>query len=135
MVFDNMKDICKGAKTKFLMYPRFIQMMINIQAPNLPKDENDIMKLNVPGAIAATRYLQYPRLVKMGINKPVKRLIGHVKDENYVPPSEFRWRKDGSDSDNEDVRLAQEGELEESSESEAEQQPEQPVQAPTAQNV
>ncbi|KAF5774917.1 hypothetical protein HanRHA438_Chr13g0616731 [Helianthus annuus] len=49
---------------KFWMYPRFLQMIMNVQHPNLPKADNDILKiepmilqsLRIIKSLAAKRY-------------------------------------------------------------------------------
>ncbi|MFS7926260.1 hypothetical protein Hanom_Chr04g00295021 [Helianthus anomalus] len=68
-IYANMKENMKrtdGRTTgnKFWMYPRFLQMIMNVQHPNLPKADNDVLKidamiehsLKVFSGIAANRY-------------------------------------------------------------------------------
>ncbi|KAJ0604130.1 hypothetical protein HanRHA438_Chr02g0057841 [Helianthus annuus] len=50
-IFANMKENLRrtGSRTsgnKFWMYPRFLQMIMNVQHPNLPKVDNDILKID-----------------------------------------------------------------------------------------
>ncbi|KAM0069507.1 hypothetical protein Hdeb2414_s0001g00002531 [Helianthus debilis subsp. tardiflorus] len=50
-IYANMKENMKrtGGRTtgnKFWMYPRFLQMIMNIQHPNLPKADNDVLKID-----------------------------------------------------------------------------------------
>ncbi|MFS7999958.1 hypothetical protein Hanom_Chr12g01172751 [Helianthus anomalus] len=49
-IFVNMKENLRrtGSRTssnKFWMYPRFLQMIMNVQHPNLPKSDNDLLKI------------------------------------------------------------------------------------------
>ncbi|MFS7936533.1 hypothetical protein Hanom_Chr05g00416691 [Helianthus anomalus] len=49
-IFVNMKENLgrTGAGgNKFWMYPRFLQMIMNVQHPNLPKADNDVLKIDV----------------------------------------------------------------------------------------
>ncbi|MFS7997415.1 hypothetical protein Hanom_Chr12g01141501 [Helianthus anomalus] len=49
-ILDNMKEnmMRTGSRTtgnKFWMYPRFLQMIMKVQRPGLPKADNDILKI------------------------------------------------------------------------------------------
>ncbi|KAJ0860478.1 hypothetical protein HanRHA438_Chr13g0624121 [Helianthus annuus] len=49
-IFANMKENLGRTGvggSKFWMYPRFLQMIMNVQHPNLPKIDNDVLKIDV----------------------------------------------------------------------------------------
>ncbi|MFS7986483.1 hypothetical protein Hanom_Chr11g01010851 [Helianthus anomalus] len=68
-IFSNVKENLRrtGATGhKFWMYPRFLQMIMNVQHPDLPKEANDVLKIDVMiehslkifKGVAAKRYLE-----------------------------------------------------------------------------
>ncbi|MFS7910860.1 hypothetical protein Hanom_Chr02g00111161 [Helianthus anomalus] len=81
-IFLNMKENLRrtGATGhKFWMYPRFLQMIMNLQHLDLSKEANDVLKM--------------------------MKLFGALGDKNYVAPANDKWRHDESQSDNEEPRL------------------------------
>ncbi|MFS7947878.1 hypothetical protein Hanom_Chr06g00553341 [Helianthus anomalus] len=108
-IFTNMKENMKitGGRTtrnKFWMYPRFLQMIMNIQHPNLPKVDNDILKidtmiqhsLKIFRGIAVKRYKE---------SKPPRRLICALGKTDYIAPEDDKWRHNDSQSDDEEPKL------------------------------
>ncbi|KAD7117113.1 hypothetical protein E3N88_04381 [Mikania micrantha] len=101
MVFIHMKENVglKGDK-KFLMYPRFLQQIIDAQIPDLPKINADIIRLEHMNDITLNRVLSYRGKER----KPTTRsLFGHLSRPDYRAPAGRRWRHDDSDSDVEDI--------------------------------
>ncbi|KAJ0610756.1 hypothetical protein HanRHA438_Chr01g0009201 [Helianthus annuus] len=108
-IFANMKENMTrtGSRTtgnKFWMYPRFLQMIMNVQHPGLPKADDDILKiesmivqsLRIFMALAAKRYKE---------SKPPRKLIGALGKPDYIAPVEDKWRHIDSQSDNEEPEL------------------------------
>ncbi|KAM0063369.1 hypothetical protein Hdeb2414_s0003g00090111 [Helianthus debilis subsp. tardiflorus] len=78
-LFSNMKENLRrtGASGhKFWMYPRFLQIIMNVQHPDLPKEANDVLKW---------RHEETPR-----------KFFGALGDKNYVAPTNDKWRHDES---------------------------------------
>ncbi|KAM0008597.1 hypothetical protein Hdeb2414_s0109g00797411 [Helianthus debilis subsp. tardiflorus] len=102
---ENMKRTC-GCKTgnKFWIFPRFLQMIMNVQHPDLPKADDDILKidtmiehsLKIFRGIAVKRYKE---------SKPPRRLICALDKTDYVAPEDDIWRHNDSQSDNEEPKL------------------------------
>ncbi|KAJ0539294.1 hypothetical protein HanHA300_Chr08g0284681 [Helianthus annuus] len=80
------------------------QMSMNVQHPNLPKADNDILKidamlehsLNIFRGVAAKRYTEstHPR-----------KMFGALTNKDYVAPTNDKWRHDDSQSDDEEPKL------------------------------
>ncbi|KAF5811317.1 hypothetical protein HanRHA438_Chr04g0189731 [Helianthus annuus] len=105
-LFSNMNENLRrtvGSGHKFWMYPRFLQMIMNVQHPDLPKETNDVLQIDVMidhslkifKGVAAKHYPE---------ETPWK-LFGALGDKNYVAPANDKWRHDDSQSDNEEPRL------------------------------
>ncbi|MFS7986492.1 hypothetical protein Hanom_Chr11g01010951 [Helianthus anomalus] len=60
-------------------------MIMNVQHPDLPKEANDVLKIDV--------MIEH------------SKLFGALGDKNYVAPANDKWRHDESQSDNEEPRL------------------------------
>ncbi|MFS8023667.1 hypothetical protein Hanom_Chr16g01454151 [Helianthus anomalus] len=45
VIFEYLKENIRAGSGKYIMYPRFIQMMINDQFKDIPKDNGDILDL------------------------------------------------------------------------------------------
>ncbi|KAJ0475294.1 hypothetical protein HanRHA438_Chr13g0577211 [Helianthus annuus] len=108
-IFSNMKENMTrtGSRTtgnKFWMYPRFLQMVMNVQHPDLPKADNDILKIEAMNFnslrliknLAAKRYKE---------SVPPRKLIGALANPDYVAPANDKWRHDDSQSDSEEPEL------------------------------
>ncbi|KAM0062057.1 hypothetical protein Hdeb2414_s0004g00143571 [Helianthus debilis subsp. tardiflorus] len=98
-IFEYMKENIKVGSEKYIMYPRFIMMMINDQFKDIPKDRNDIMDPRNMTTDTITR-------VTKGDDARVKGMICKISRPAYVAPGNDRWRHEKSDSDNEDERMS-----------------------------
>ncbi|KAF5789143.1 hypothetical protein HanRHA438_Chr09g0378661 [Helianthus annuus] len=107
--FANMKDILRrtGSRTnckKFWMYPRFMQMIMNAQHPDLPKADTDILNIetmldnsfNLFKGHSAKNYKE---------SDPPRKMFGALLNRNYVAPSNDKWRHDDSQSNDEEPEL------------------------------
>ncbi|KAJ0553357.1 hypothetical protein HanRHA438_Chr08g0348161 [Helianthus annuus] len=80
---ENLRRIGAGGH-KFWMYPRFLQMIMNVQHPDLPKEANDVLKIDVMiehslkifKGVATKRYPE----------ETPRKLFGALGDKNYVEP-------------------------------------------------
>ncbi|KAJ0699153.1 hypothetical protein HanRHA438_Chr10g0436231 [Helianthus annuus] len=86
------------------MYPHFLQMIMNVQHPNLPKADNDILKidtmiehsLKIFMSLATKRYKE---------SDPPSRLICALGKTDYIAPEDNKWRHNDSQSDDEEPEL------------------------------
>ncbi|KAM0042847.1 hypothetical protein Hdeb2414_s0010g00334581 [Helianthus debilis subsp. tardiflorus] len=77
---------------------------MNVQHPNLPKADNDILKidtmiehsLKIFRGVAMNRYKE---------SKPPRKLIGALDKTDYVAPENDKWRHNDSQSDDEELKL------------------------------
>ncbi|MFS7955816.1 hypothetical protein Hanom_Chr07g00647131 [Helianthus anomalus] len=98
VIFEYMKENCKNEGDRYIMYPRFIMMLINDKIKDLPKNRDDIMELrNVNNETIA-------RITKESDAK-TKQMICKIKDTKYVALENEKWRHENSDSDNEDAKM------------------------------
>ncbi|KAJ0684534.1 hypothetical protein HanLR1_Chr11g0392241 [Helianthus annuus] len=105
-IFLNMKENLRrtGASGyKFWMYPRFLQMIMNVQHPDLPKEANDVLKIDVMIELSlkifkgvATKH--YPESTP-------RKMFGALGYKNYMAPANDKWRHDESQSDDEEPTL------------------------------
>ncbi|KAM0054970.1 hypothetical protein Hdeb2414_s0006g00200731 [Helianthus debilis subsp. tardiflorus] len=108
-IFANMKENMTrtGSRitgNKFLMYPRFLQMIMNVQHPNLPKADNDILKIE-PMILQSLRIIKSLAAKRYKESDPPRKLIGALGKPDYVAPTNDKWRHDDSQSDNEEPEL------------------------------
>ncbi|KAI3703706.1 hypothetical protein L1987_73900 [Smallanthus sonchifolius] len=101
MVFTHLKEnISLKGDNAYLMYPRFLQMIIDDQLPLLPRSDIDMIRLEHMTDVTLNRVQTYRgRPTK----PPHKRLIGHLANSDFVAPANRNWRHDNSDSDREDI--------------------------------
>ncbi|KAF5808427.1 hypothetical protein HanXRQr2_Chr04g0145251 [Helianthus annuus] len=108
-IFANLKENMKrtGGRTtgnKFWMYPHFLQMIMNVQHPDLPKADNDILKidtmiehsLKIFRGIAVKRYKE---------SKPPRKLICALGKTDYIAQEDDKWRHNDSQFDDEEPKL------------------------------
>ncbi|MFS8023041.1 hypothetical protein Hanom_Chr16g01446761 [Helianthus anomalus] len=108
-IFANMKENLRrtGSSTsgnKFWMYPRFMQMIMNVQHPGLPKADNDILKidalfeqsLRIFKGFSAKRYTE---------SDPPRKMFGSLANTQYVAHANDKWRHEDSQSDDEEPKL------------------------------
>ncbi|KAJ0456269.1 hypothetical protein HanIR_Chr15g0760491 [Helianthus annuus] len=109
-IFNNLKENSRRplpsdsqrTNTKFWLYPRFLQMMIDDQIPDLAKAEADVLPVNPMNERTLLIFKS------MGVYKgsdPDRKLIGHLNAPDYEAPQNHRWRREGSVSDNEESAL------------------------------
>ncbi|KAJ0725517.1 hypothetical protein HanPI659440_Chr12g0459691 [Helianthus annuus] len=98
VIFEYMKENDKNEVDRYIMYPRFIMMIINDQIKDLPKDNNDVMELSNVNLVTIGRITK-DKYVK------TKQLICRIKNKEYVAPEDDKWRHDNSDSDNENEKM------------------------------
>ncbi|MFS8034015.1 hypothetical protein Hanom_Chr17g01576231 [Helianthus anomalus] len=101
VLFNHMVDNVKGEK--YIMYPRFIQMLLDNQVPNLSKDPADELKLHHMTSETLNRLNQYKGLSK-DQEPRVKRMI---EKPNYVAPENDHWRHEESNSKGKSERLSE----------------------------
>ncbi|KAJ0801182.1 hypothetical protein HanPI659440_Chr03g0114381 [Helianthus annuus] len=108
-LFANIKDNLRrtGSRTtgkKFWMYPRFMQMIMNAQHPDLPKADTDILKIetmldhsfNLFKGHSAKKYEE---------SDPPRKMFGSLANKAYVAPDNDKWRHNDSQSDDEEPEL------------------------------
>ncbi|KAM0067021.1 hypothetical protein Hdeb2414_s0002g00056011 [Helianthus debilis subsp. tardiflorus] len=100
VIFEYMLENIRAGSSKYIMYPRFIQMMIDDQFKDIPKDNGDILGLrNMTSETIA-------RLTK-GTEKRAKRMICRINNPAYIAPENDRRRHENSSSDDEDEKMSQ----------------------------
>ncbi|KAM0044108.1 hypothetical protein Hdeb2414_s0010g00349331 [Helianthus debilis subsp. tardiflorus] len=100
VIFDYLVENIRAGSAKYIMYPRFIQMMIDDQFKDIQKDNGDILGLRnmTPETIT--------RLTK-GTEQQAKRMICKINNPAYVAPENDRWRHENSSSDDENEKMNQ----------------------------
>ncbi|MFS7948750.1 hypothetical protein Hanom_Chr06g00563541 [Helianthus anomalus] len=91
VLFNHMIDNVKGEK--YLMYPRFIQMLLDDQIPDLPKDSTDKLKLLHMISETLNR-LNFYRGMKEDQEPIIKGKICKIKNPDYEAPENNAWRHD-----------------------------------------
>ncbi|MFS7890252.1 hypothetical protein Hanom_Chr06g00555471 [Helianthus anomalus] len=97
-IFANMKENLRRTRSrtsenKFWMYPRFMQMIMNVEHPNLPKADNDILKLDamheqsllIFKGFSAKRYVE---------SDTPRKMFGALDNTEYVAPANDKWCHD-----------------------------------------
>ncbi|MFS8001835.1 hypothetical protein Hanom_Chr13g01195031 [Helianthus anomalus] len=86
------------------MYPWFLQMIMNVQHPNLPKADNDILKIEsmIMQSLRIFKSLAAKRYTKSNLRR---KLIGALRKLDYIAPANNKWRHDDNQSDNEEPEL------------------------------
>ncbi|KAJ0701400.1 hypothetical protein HanOQP8_Chr10g0378941 [Helianthus annuus] len=112
-IFANMKENLgrTGSVTggsKFWMYPRFLQMIINVQHPDLPKENNDVLKIDVMNEISLKIFRGYGAK-SYKESDPLRKLLGFIHSNTYVAPTlnkmiedKFGKKGEGDDDDSDD---------------------------------
>ncbi|KAJ0513621.1 hypothetical protein HanRHA438_Chr10g0449481 [Helianthus annuus] len=103
VIFNYMVDNVGSGSGKYIMYPRFIQMMIDDQFKDLPKDPDDILYLRNMTADTLSRLSKYPK--KDDPEPRARRMICKIDNPAYVAPENDAWRHDNSNSENEDDKM------------------------------
>ncbi|KAF5788900.1 hypothetical protein HanXRQr2_Chr09g0364591 [Helianthus annuus] len=90
--------------SKYWMYPRFLQMIMNVQHPNLPKADNDVLKIEAMNfnSLRLIKNLAHKRYKE---SVPPRKLFGALHNTAYVAPADNKWRHEDSQSDDEEPEL------------------------------
>ncbi|MFS7905573.1 hypothetical protein Hanom_Chr01g00049271 [Helianthus anomalus] len=100
VIFEYFKENIRARSTKYIMYPRFIMMMINDQFKDIPKENGDIMDLRNMTTKTIAR-------VTKETDKRAKKMICRINNPAYVAAKNDKWRHENSSSDNEDERMSE----------------------------
>ncbi|MFS7962809.1 hypothetical protein Hanom_Chr08g00730851 [Helianthus anomalus] len=99
VIFNHMIDNIKGEK--YVLYPRFVQMLLDDQIQNLSKADSDELKLEHMDTETLKRLDVY-RGVKKGDEPKFREKFAAI---NYKAPKDDKWRHDNSDSDDETKKM------------------------------
>ncbi|KAJ0716477.1 hypothetical protein HanPI659440_Chr13g0513181 [Helianthus annuus] len=100
VIFDYMVENAKVGNKKYIMYPLFVQMMIDDQFKDLEKINDDILGLRHMTAETISRLIKGP-------NPGAKGMICRIKTPAYIAPKNDVWRHQNSDSNNEDEKMSE----------------------------
>ncbi|KAJ0800474.1 hypothetical protein HanPI659440_Chr03g0103431 [Helianthus annuus] len=100
VIFEYLKENIRAGSGKYIMYPRFIMMMIDDQFKDIQKDNDDILGLRNMTSETITRLTKGPE-------PNSKRMICRINNLAYVAPENDRWRHENSSSDDEDERMSE----------------------------
>ncbi|KAF5796224.1 hypothetical protein HanXRQr2_Chr08g0348961 [Helianthus annuus] len=108
-IFANMKENITrtGGRTtgnKFWMYPRFLQMIMNVQHPNLPKADDDILKIE-PMILQSLRIFKSLAAKRYTESNPPRKLVGALGKPDYIALEDVKWGHNDSQSDDEEPEL------------------------------
>ncbi|MFS7954732.1 hypothetical protein Hanom_Chr07g00633961 [Helianthus anomalus] len=98
MIFDHLVDNVGAGSGRYIMYPMFIQMMVDDLVKDIPKDADDILGLRNMTADTISRLSKAPE-------PRVRRMICKIDNPAYVAPENDAWRHDNSNSENEDDKM------------------------------
>ena len=86
-VFSSMANNVSSPQHKFLMFPRFLQLMMNAQVPDLPMLGQPMVQMQMLKRIFADcrQYGKY-------LTPEDTPLFGHVSNPNYVAPANDDWQ-------------------------------------------
>ncbi|KAJ0614217.1 hypothetical protein HanIR_Chr02g0059941 [Helianthus annuus] len=109
-IFGNMKEnLTRTGKNrtignKYWMYPRFLQMIMNVQHPSLPKADNGVLKIEAMNfnSLRIIKNLAHKRYKE---SVPPRKLFGALDNTAYVAPANNKWHHEDSQSDNEEPEL------------------------------
>ncbi|KAM0053320.1 hypothetical protein Hdeb2414_s0007g00258361 [Helianthus debilis subsp. tardiflorus] len=93
-VFENMKENLEKQTRmtyKFWMYPRFRQIIIDTQVENLPKEEKNMLKIDV---MTEHTLKVLKRISKYDEGPVPRKMIGYLGNPNYVTPANDKWTND-----------------------------------------
>ncbi|KAM0004611.1 hypothetical protein Hdeb2414_s0235g00843101 [Helianthus debilis subsp. tardiflorus] len=99
VIFDCITGNAKAGSKKYIMYPCFIQMMVDDQFKDLEKGDDDVLGLRHMTAETISRLTKGPE-------PRVKRKICRINNPAYVALENDRWRHENSDSENEDEKMS-----------------------------
>ncbi|KAJ0561075.1 hypothetical protein HanHA300_Chr06g0218731 [Helianthus annuus] len=100
VIFDYLVENIRAGSAQYIMYPRFIQMMIDDQFQDIQKDNSDILGIRNMTAETISRLCKGPE-------PRVKGMICRINNPAYVAPENDRWRHENSDSEDENEKMNQ----------------------------
>lgn len=104
MTFDHIAENLTYERNQFLKFPRFLQMIINKQAPELPKEGLEEIVLTKMTDATLGKMFVYRKDADGNLHKPIEKdLICHLKRVNYQCPPNNDWRNSNSGSEKEDL--------------------------------
>ncbi|KAL9995381.1 hypothetical protein Hdeb2414_s0002g00058041 [Helianthus debilis subsp. tardiflorus] len=98
VIFDHMVDNVGAGSGKYIMYPRFIQMMIDDLVKDIPKDADDILGLRNMTADTISR-------LSKGPEQRARRMICKIDNPTYVAPENDAWGHENTNSESEDNNM------------------------------
>ncbi|KAJ0704588.1 hypothetical protein HanPI659440_Chr14g0564331 [Helianthus annuus] len=109
LLFAYMKDNLQRTRSrttgkKFWIYPRFVQMVMNTQHPDLPKADTDILKIETMLAHSFNLFKGHSAK-KYKESDPPRKMFGALANKAYVAPDDDKWRHNDSQSDDEEPEL------------------------------
>ncbi|KAJ0695977.1 hypothetical protein HanLR1_Chr10g0351691 [Helianthus annuus] len=103
VLFDHLIDNIRSEK--YIIYPRFIQMMIDDQVNDLPKDPANVLGQRHMTTETLGRLTTYKGLKKDESEPRARRKICKIANPGYVAPENDAWRHENCNSKNEDDSL------------------------------
>ncbi|KAJ0794531.1 hypothetical protein HanPI659440_Chr04g0140261 [Helianthus annuus] len=108
-IFANMRETLRRTgsvigSSKFWMYTRFLQMIMNVQHPNLPKEDNDVLKFKVMKEMSL-KVLKGFSAKSYKESDPPRELFGFLDNNEYVAQENDKWRHDNIESDDEEPTM------------------------------
>ncbi|KAM0046268.1 hypothetical protein Hdeb2414_s0009g00314171 [Helianthus debilis subsp. tardiflorus] len=98
VIFNYLVENVGAGSTKYIMYPRFIMMMIDNLVKDIPKDDDDVLGLRNMTVDTISR-------LSKGPEPGVKRMICRIDNPAYVAPENDAWRHENCNSENEDDKM------------------------------
>ncbi|MFS7913040.1 hypothetical protein Hanom_Chr02g00136961 [Helianthus anomalus] len=98
VIFDYLVENVKAGSTKYIMYPRFIMMMIDDLVKDIQKDDDGVFGLRNMTADTISRLAK-------GLEPRVKSMICRINNPAYVAPENDAWRHENSSSENENEKM------------------------------
>ncbi|MFS7986238.1 hypothetical protein Hanom_Chr11g01007981 [Helianthus anomalus] len=99
VIFNYFVENVGAGSGKYIMYPRFIMMIIDNLVKDIPKYDDDVV-LGLRNMTTDT----ISRLSK-GPEPRVRRMICKIDNPAYVAPENDAWRHENSNSENEDDKM------------------------------
>ncbi|KAF5793403.1 hypothetical protein HanRHA438_Chr09g0429291 [Helianthus annuus] len=92
-IFANMKENLGRtgvSGNKFWMYLRFLQMIMNVQHPNLLKADNDVLKIDamMEHSLKIFKGVAFKRYTE---STPPRKMFGALANKEYVAPANDKW--------------------------------------------
>ncbi|KAF5806797.1 hypothetical protein HanRHA438_Chr05g0234721 [Helianthus annuus] len=86
------------------MYPLIWQITMNVQHPDLSKEDNDVLKIDVMKEISLKIFKGYGAK-SYKESDPPRKLFGFLDNNTYIALENDKWRHDNNGSDNEEPTL------------------------------